>query len=130
MISSTKRRYYFRDEEDDRDLREKNYSVPVKAASKLLSGLSTLAGGGGAKGVRNLGIQISAIGRKSGNKATKKLGEAILKHPNASLIASIPGGLAVMGGTFAIGEKITTSVLKKKDKNAFGYVESKEKGIN
>lgn len=110
--------------------REKSFAIPLSATGKVLNAVSIMAGGGGAKGMRRLGIQISAIGKKSGNKATKKLGQAILKNPNASMALSIPGGLAVFGGTFALGDKVATKIAKKLDPKAFKYVESKEKEID
>ena len=120
----------YRGEDEERKpvpkFREKSFAaVPNKA----LNAISILAGGGGAKGVRNLGIQISAIGKKSGNKATKKLGKAILDNPNTSMILSIPGGMAILGGTFTLGDKAATKIAKTLDSDAFGYVESKEEEI-
>ena len=109
--------------------KEKSFAVPLRAAGKVLNAVSIMAGGGGAKGMRRLGIQISAIGKKSGNKATKKLGKAILNNPNTSMALSIPGGIAIMGGTFAVGDKIATKIAKKIDPNAFKYVESKEEEV-
>lgn len=109
--------------------KEKSFAAPLSATGKVLNAVSIMAGGGGAKGMRRLGIQISAIGKKSGNKATKKLGEAILKNPNTSMALSIPGGLAILGGTFTIGDKIATKIAKEVDPDAFKYVESKEKEV-
>lgn len=109
--------------------REKAFAIPLSTTGKILNAVSIMTGGGGAKGMRRLGIQISAIGKKSGNKATKKLGQAILKNPNASMALSIPGGLAVFGGTFALGDKVATKIAKKLDPKAFKYVESKEKEV-
>lgn len=109
--------------------REKSFAVPSSATGKVLNAVSIMAGGGGAKGMRKLGIQISAIGKKSGNKATKKLGQAILNNPNASMALSIPGGLAILGGTFTIGDKVATKIAKKVDPEAFKYVESKNEEI-
>ena len=109
--------------------REKSFATPLNTTGKVLNAVSILAGGGGAKGMRKLGIQISAIGKKSGNKATKKLGQAILNNPNASMALSIPGGLAILGGTFTIGDKVATKIAKKVDPEAFKYVESKDKEV-
>lgn len=110
--------------------REKSFAVPLNATGKVLNAVSIVAGGGGAKGMRKLGIQISAIGKKSGNKATKKLGQAILNNPNASMALSIPGGLAILGGTFTIGDKVATKIAKKVDSEAFNYIESKNEEID
>ena len=125
--------------------KEKTYAVPVVAArvagtaikagktvkktSKVLNALSIISGGGGAKGMRNLGIQLSAIGKKSGNKATKKLGQAILNNPNTAMALSIPGGLAVFSGTFSLGDKIASKAIKKSDPDAYSYIESKDKEV-
>ena len=109
--------------------KEKSFAIPLNTTGKILNTISIMAGGGGAKGMRRLGIQIAAIGKKSGNKATKKLGQAILNNPNTSMALSIPGGLAILGGTFKVGDKIATKIAKKADPNAFSYVESKEKEV-
>lgn len=109
--------------------KEKSFAIPLNTTGKILNTISIMSGGGGAKGMRRLGIQISAIGKKSGNKATKKLGQAILNNPNTSMALSIPGGLAILGGTFKVGDKIVTKIAKKADPDAFSYIESKEKEI-
>ena len=114
--------------EDSRSPKFKEKSFAVKP-NKILNSISIVAGGGGAKGMRNLGIQISAIGKKSGNKATQKLGKAILDNPNASMALSIPTGAAILSGTFTLGDKIATKIAKEVDPDAFKYVESKEKEI-
>ena len=114
--------------EDSRSPKFKEKSFAVKP-NKILNSISIIAGGGGAKGMRNLGIQISAIGKKSGNKATQKLGKAILDNPNASMALSIPTGAAILSGTFTLGDKIATKIAKEVDPDAFKYVESKEKEI-
>lgn len=106
--------------------REKTFAA---SPNKALNAISILAGGGGAKGVRNLGIQISAIGKKSGNRATKKLGKAILDNPNTSMLLSIPGGVAVLSGTFTLGDKAATKIAKTLDPDAFGYIESKDEEV-
>jgi hypothetical protein len=128
MLQDTTRDY--REEDEERKsvpkFKEKSFAA---VPNKTLNAISILAGGGGAKGVRNLGIQISAIGKKSGNKATKKLGKAILDNPNTSMILSIPGGMAILGGTFALGDKAATKIAKTLDPDAFGYVESKDEEI-
>ena len=109
--------------------KEKSYSIPLKGVGKVLNAVSIMAGGGGAKGMRKLGIQIAAIGKKSGNKATKKLGKAILDNPNTAMALSIPGGLAVLSGTFSLGDKVATKIAKKIDPDAFSYVESKKEEV-
>ena len=114
--------------EDSRSPKFKEKSFAVKP-NKILNAVSIIAGGGGAKGMRNLGIQISAIGKKSGNKATQKLGKAILDNPNASMALSIPAGAAILSGTFTLGDKIATKIAKEVDPDAFKYVESTEKEI-
>lgn len=109
--------------------KEKSFGVPVKGVGKVLNAVSIMSGGGGARGMRSLGIKISALGKKSGNKATKKLGRAILNNPNVSMALSIPGGLAVFSGTFAIGDKIATNIAKKINPDSFEYTESKNKEV-
>lgn len=107
--------------------REKSFAV--KSPNKVLNVMSLLSGGGGAKGVRNLGIQISAIGKKSGNKWTQKLGQAIIDNPNSAMVASIPGGLILVSGGVAVGDRVATEIAKKADKEAFDYIDSKEEEI-
>lgn len=133
MIQDTQRE---REEESDdhhkqliTKYKEKSYSIPLNGVGKILNAVSIMAGGGGAKGMRKLGIQIAAIGKKSGNKATKKLGKAILDNPNAAMALSIPGGLAVLGGTFSLGDKVATKIAKKIDPDAFSYIESKKEEV-
>lgn len=110
--------------------KEKSFSARLNTTGKVLNAVSIMTGAGGAKGMRRLGIQISAIGKKSGNKATKKLGQAILNNPNTSMALSIPAGLAILGGTFTLGDKIATKIAKKVDPDAFKYIESKEKEVD
>lgn len=110
--------------------KEKSFATHLTTTGKVLNAVSIMTGGGGAKGMRRLGIQISAIGKKSGNKATKKLGQAILNNPNTSMALSIPAGLAILGGTFTLGDKIATKIAKKADPDAFKYIESKEKEVD
>ena len=132
MLKDTIRKHTPEDEEKSGSNRveEKAFAKVPPRPSKVLSTVSLLSGGGGAKGVRNLGIQIAAIGRKSGNKWTKKLGEAIIDNPNAALVASIPGGLAIVGGGMTVGDKIATKIVRKNDPEAFKYIESREEKID
>ena len=108
---------------------EKGFSN-LSSGQKVVDAVSRMAGGGGYAGMRRLGFQISAIGKKSGNKATKKLGKAIVNNPNAAAVLSIPAGVALLSGTYAVGEKIVSDIVKKKDKDAFGYMNSKEEKID
>ena len=108
--------------------KEKSYSG-VPGVGKLLNKVSLLSGGGGAKGMRSLGIQIAAIGKKSGNKTTQKLGKAIIDNPKAATLVSIPGGALLISGGIATGDKVTTKILEKIDPDAFGYIKSKEEEI-
>lgn len=108
--------------------KEKSYSG-VAGVGKVLNKISLLSGGGGAKGMQSLGIQIAAIGKRSGNKTTQKLGKAIIDNPKAATLVSIPGGAVLISGGITAGDKVTTKVIEKLDPDAFGYIKSKEEEV-
>lgn len=89
-----------------------------------LNVISSFSGGGGLKGVQDVGKRLSELGVKSNSKFTKKAGDFIQSHPKTSLLGSIPVGAAIMGVTWDAGEKATNKLLRKADKNAYRYQDS------
>lgn len=95
----------------------------------ILGGVSNITGGGGTKGVKNIGKEISDIGEKSGNAWTKSLGKGIQKNTKTSLLVSVPVGLGIMGATWGTGEKVVNKTARAADKNAFKYQDSQNQQI-
>lgn len=95
----------------------------------ILGGVSNITGGGGTKGVKNIGKEISDIGEKSGNAWTKSLGKGIQKNTKTALAASVPVGLGIMGATWGTGEKVVNKTARAADKNAFKYQDSQNQQI-
>ncbi len=95
----------------------------------ILGGVSNITGGGGTKGVKNIGKEISDIGEKSGNAWTKSLGKGIQKNTKTSLLVSVPAGLGIMGATWGTGEKVVNKTARAADKNAFKYQDSQNQQI-
>ena len=95
----------------------------------VLGGISNMTGGGGTKGVKNIGKEISDIGEKSGNAWTKSLGKGIQKNTKTSLAISAPVGLGIMGATWGTGEKVVNKTARAADKNAYKYQDSQNQQI-
>lgn len=127
--------------------KEKKFSIPVSLlrplagmrkglrtfkshpGQSILGGVSNITGGGGTKGVKNIGKEISDIGEKSGNAWTKSLGKGIQKNTKTALVASVPVGLGIMGATWGTGEKVVNKTARAADKNAFKYQDSQNQQI-
>lgn len=100
-----------------------------KAGKKVLGGVSSFMGGGGYSGVKRTGREILKTGYESGNKMTQRLGRAIIDNPNTAVVASIPVGSAILGTTFAIGDKAVRGVARIADKKAYNYLDAQNQKI-
>lgn len=92
-----------------------------KAPEKILGGLSSFSGGGGKKGVESFGNFMKG----SSSKTSQRIGDWVVNHPKTSMAASIPIGLAVTGATFDKAQKLSDKTIRKIDKDAFKYSDSK-----
>lgn len=113
-----------------------NLGKKIKAApifhtpgQTILGGISNIFGGGGRKGVYKFGNQLNRYGKHSGSEWSQKAGKFIMDHPKTALVGSIPIGAGIMAGTWDAGEKLVRKGMKKVDKNAYAYQESKEEEI-
>lgn len=113
-----------------------NFGKKIKAApifhtpgQTILGGISNIFGGGGRKGVYKFGHQLNRYGKHSGSEWSQKAGKFIMDHPKTALVGSIPVGAGIMAGTWDAGEKLVRKGMKKVDKNAYAYQESKEEEI-
>ena len=113
-----------------------NFGKKIKAApifhtpgQTILGGISNMFGGGGRRGVYKFGHQLNRYGKHSGSEWSQKAGKFIMDHPKTALVGSIPVGAGIMAGTWDAGEKLVKKGMKKIDKNAYAYQESKEEEI-
>lgn len=113
-----------------------NFGKKIKAApifhtpgQTILGGISNIFGGGGRRGVYKFGHQLNRYGKHSGSEWSQKAGKFIMDHPKTALVGSIPVGAGIMAGTWDAGEKLVRKGMKKVDKNAYAYQESKEEEI-
>ena len=61
----------------------------------------------------------------SSSKTSQRIGDWVVNHPKTSMAASIPVGLAVTGATFDKAQKLSDKTIRKIDKDAFKYSDSK-----
>lgn len=113
-----------------------NFGKKIKAApifhtpgQTILGGISNIFGGGGRRGVYKFGHQLNRYSKHSGSEWSQKAGKFIMDHPKTALVGSIPVGAGIMAGTWDAGEKLVRKGMKKVDKNAYAYQESKEEEI-
>lgn len=112
-------------------LKNKIAAAPIfhNTGEKILGGISSISGGGGRKGVYKFGHQLNRYGKHSGSEWSQKVGKFIMDHPKTALVGSIPVGAGIMAATWDTGEKLVRKGMKKIDKNAYAYQESKEEEI-
>ena len=112
-------------------LKNKIAAAPIfhNTGEKILGGISSISGGGGRKGVYKFGHQLNRYGKHSGSEWSQKAGKFIMDHPKTALVGSIPVGVGIMAATWDTGEKLVRKGMKKLDKNAYAYQESKEEEI-
>lgn len=85
-----------------------------------LGAASSWFGGGGRNGVAKFGDDLEALGEKTGNQTSQKVGKAIRNNPKTALLVSIGVG----GGLIKARRKAwnaTSRALEKADPNAFAY---------
>lgn len=85
-----------------------------------LGAASSWFGGGGRGGVSKFGDDLEALGKKTGNQASQKVGKTIKNNPKTALLVSIGVG----GGLIKARRKAwnaTSRALEKTDPNAFAY---------
>lgn len=85
-----------------------------------LGAASSWFGGGGRNGVAKFGDDLEALGEKTGNQTSQRVGKAIRNNPKTALLVSIGVG----GGLIKARRKAwnaTSRTLEKADPNAFAY---------
>lgn len=89
-----------------------------------LGGISNFIGGGGKKGVQNFGKRLKELGEESGNSYSKNIGRFIQRDPNTAVALSIPVGVGITAGTWDLGERATSGIIRSIDKDAYKYQDS------
>lgn len=87
----------------------------------ILGKVSSITGGGGRNGVARFADDLEALGEKTGNKTSQKVGKFMRNNPEVALGGSVVvGGLAIRKArnkAYGAGSK----VMDKLDPNAYAY---------
>ena len=86
-----------------------------------LGAASSLLGGGGRNGVAKFGDDLEALGEKTGNQTSQKVGKAIRNNPKTALAGSVVVGGLVLRKARNKAWNATSRALEKADPNAFAY---------
>ena len=86
-----------------------------------LGAASNWFGGGGRNGVAKFGNDLEALGEKTGNQTSQKVGKAIRNNPKTALAGSIAVGGLVLRKARRKAWNATSRALEKADPNAFAY---------
>ena len=98
------------------------YKKPMESA---LSGVSSLAGGGGSRGVNKFANELAG----SSNPWSQKTGQFLKNHQKTALAGSAAVGGTVMSTSWDLGEKGVKKGFKAIDKNAYAYEDSQNQQI-
>ena len=117
-------------------LQRKSYSYIGQGIKTMGKGLASAGRGAlsfvgmvGKKNVKTWGQQIFDKGIKNNNLLTQRVGNYMLKNPNASLGLMGAAGFGTTAVLWDAAEKPTKMALKAVDKNAFAYTD-KDEGKN
>lgn len=98
------------------------YKKPLETT---LSGVSSLAGGGGKKAVNKFANELAG----SSNPWSQKTGQFLKNNPKTALAGSAVVGGTVLSTSWDLGEKGVKKGFKAIDKNAYAYEDSQNQQI-
>lgn len=94
-----------------------------------LGAASSWFGGGGRNGVAKFGDDLEALGEKTGNQTSQRVGKAIRNNPKTALAGSVVVGGLVLRKARRKAWNATSRALEKADPNAFAYSKYGAQGI-
>lgn len=87
----------------------------------VLGKVSSIAGGGGRNGVARLADDLEALGEKTGNKTSQKVGKFMRNNPEVALLGSAGVGVFAIRRARNKAYGAGSKVMDKLDPNAYAY---------
>ena len=112
-----------------------NFKTKVKEFKKhpgeaVLGKVSSLTGGGGRNGVARFADDLEALGEKTGNKTSQKVGKFMRNNPELALGGSIVAGGLVIRKARNKAYEAGRKTIEKIDPNAYAYAKYGAQPIN